>query len=69
MLIGISRFGPAETQLDFYLLTKTVFIQYIYIYIYVHLQVVHAVRVSVNVSVCVRVVNYKPQCVSVRVYD
>jgi len=53
VLVGISRFGPAETQLGFYRLTRNVLFKHIYVY----LQVVHAVHVSVSVSVCV--LNYK----------
>jgi len=58
VLVGISRFGPAETQLGFYRLTKDVLFKHIYIYIY--LQVVRAVRMCLlcararaRVCVCV----------------
>jgi len=53
VLVGISRFEPAETQLDFYRLTKNILFKHIYIYIYIYLQVVHAVRARARARVCV----------------
>jgi len=57
VLVGISRFGPAETQLGFYQLDKGHFYSSIYIYIYLQVVARYA-RARARVCVCVDVVNY-----------